>query len=69
MEYFSMVIDNGTNIDMSKICGCTKGTLNDCENNCARYCNCCNVALANDILKEYEDKIILKRKGDEMKTN
>ena len=60
MKDFSMVIDNGTNIDMSKICGCTNGTLNDCENNCTRYYCCYNIALANDILKEYEDEIILK---------
>ena len=51
---FNAVIDNGTNIDMGMICKCTDGTMNDCENNCLKYHDCCNIALANDILSNYE---------------
>lgn len=51
---YSMVIDNGTNIDMTKICGCSKAqTLDTCEK-CFRYFFCDDVATANGILEEYE---------------
>jgi hypothetical protein len=44
---------------MSVICGCERAnlpgwTLSECEKHCGRYYNCDNVALANDILSDYE---------------
>ena len=58
---FCDVIDNGRNIKMQNITGCDIGrgwTLNDCENRCSKYYGCDAVALANDVLKEYEDNDI-----------
>lgn len=55
---FKDVIDYGKNIKMKNIAGCIEDenwTLDDCEKNCPRYYGCYSVALANDILKEYED--------------
>lgn len=49
------VLDGGNDIDMKKICGCeSANTLNKCEKTCAKYHDCHNVALANDILRCYE---------------
>ena len=53
-EDFSMILNNGQDLDMSKICGCTTQTLSECENNCSKYYSCNNVAIANDILMKYE---------------
>lgn len=51
---------SGPDVLMNKICGCYKcqdnWTLTDCENQCERYYNCYNVAVANDILKEKENE-------------
>ena len=55
---FEDVIDNGKNIKMKNITGCAISehwTLDDCEKSCPKYYGCYSVALANDILKEYED--------------
>lgn len=62
---FDAVLDNGRNIDMTKVCGCENTeTLDDCENKCRRYYDCHNVTLANDILKLYEDLKKNKLKGE-----
>lgn len=56
MKYFNYqfeaVLNNGTDVDMSKICGCTNNTMSWCEANCKKYYDCHNIALANDILKK-----------------
>lgn len=56
---FNGVIDNGKNIKMINLTGdCEidkEWTLSDCEYGCPRYHTCYAVALANDILREYEE--------------
>lgn len=68
MKYFNYqfeaVLNNGTDVDMSKICGCTNNTMSWCEANCKKYYDCNNIALANDILKKYEETEDLKRNED-----
>lgn len=49
----------GPDILMSTICGCERAqlpgwSLHECEIHCSRYSSCDNVALANDILADYE---------------
>lgn len=54
-------IGNGKNIRMKNFAGCVSDnnwTLDDCEKNCSKYYGCYAVAIANDILKEHEDRII-----------
>ena len=50
---------NGIDIHMCSICGCEKCTkgwyLSDCEERCDEYYICDNVAMANDIIVNYED--------------
>lgn len=54
---YSAILNNGKNIDMTVICGCIDAkTLNDCEANCSKYSSCDNVAIANDILRDYEEE-------------
>lgn len=53
MKKFDGVLSNGTDFDMSKICSCNK-KISECEK-CIRYYRCENVAMADDILKEYEE--------------
>lgn len=58
---FNDVIDNGRNIKMINMTGCgidESWTLDDCENQCPKYYRCYAVALANDVLKEYEDNYL-----------
>ena len=62
IESFDDVIDGGENIKMINMTGCCEidenWTLDDCEAKCSKYYNCYTVALANDVLKEYENKVI-----------
>jgi hypothetical protein len=62
IDSFDDVIDDGKNIKMINMTGCCKidenWTLNDCETTCSKYYSCCAVALANDVLKEYENEAI-----------
>ena len=51
--------DEGPDVYMKSICGCANILDNnwlsrDCERFCPRYYNCHNIAIANDILAEYE---------------
>ena len=68
MKYFNYqfeaVLNNGTDVDMSNICGCTSNTMSCCEANCKKYYDCHNIVLANDILKKYEETEDLKRNED-----
>lgn len=57
IDDFSMVIDNGRDIDMQQICGCAFVTMNWCEKHCSKYHGCCNISLANDILRAYEEDV------------
>ena len=51
---FAGVLQEGQDFQMSEICSCdTK--LSICENVCQKYYDCNNVAIANDILAEYDD--------------
>lgn len=55
---YSMVLDDGLDIDMFQICACNMATtLSACEINCPFYYRCDNVALANDILASYEEML------------
>ena len=59
MEDFTMVLEQGRDLDMTKICGCSDADkMSDCEATCGNYYDCCNIALANDILVEYEMEIL-----------
>lgn len=51
---FDGVLQSGKDFDMSKICSCNK-TMNQCERDCGKYYSCENIAMANDILVEYEE--------------
>lgn len=51
---FDGVLNNGKDFYMSKICSCNK-TMNQCERACGKYYSCENIAMANDILVEYEE--------------
>lgn len=54
-ELEDIVINKGTDLDMTKITGCKEATiLSDCEN-CERYYSCFSVSIANGILAEYKD--------------
>jgi len=60
IEKFKCVLKEGKDIAMTKICGCghitsDNWTLDKCEKVCPKHSDCCNVTLANDILKEYEN--------------
>lgn len=58
---FCDVIDDGRNIKMINLTGCgidENWTLDDCERNCPKYYSCYAVALADDVLKKYEDSCI-----------
>lgn len=44
------VIDNGRDIDMTRISGCGSPNLDWCEAHCTKYYDCETVAYANDIL-------------------
>lgn len=58
---FSDVIDDGKNIKMKNLGCCVEDenwTLSDCEEKCPRYYGCYTVALANDILRDYEEEIL-----------
>lgn len=55
-EFWNAVKPDGSDIDMKQICGCPDAvTLSQCEKDCPRYHSCHNIALANDILVDYED--------------
>lgn len=57
-DKFCDVIENGRNIRMVNYTGCgidESWTLDDCENKCSKYYSCYAVALADNVLKEYEE--------------
>ena len=39
-------------VNMSKICGCSRNSMDDCEENCEGYYSCDLIAMANDMLIE-----------------
>lgn len=49
-----IVIKNGTDIDISKISSCSYRSMSECEEKCERYYSCDTIAVANDLLVEYE---------------
>lgn len=49
-----VVKNDGKDIDISSISSCTSQSLDVCEKNCPRYSHCDTIAIANDILTEYE---------------
>lgn len=55
-EAVVMSKSNGLDVSMHKICGYKTDSLNTCEQKCAKYYSCDNVAYANDILTAYENK-------------
>lgn len=48
------IIDDGKDVDISKISSCEYHSMNDCENKCPKYYSCNTIALANDILSKNE---------------
>lgn len=50
---FDAVIDNGRDFDMRSF-NCWYKTMNECEANCLKYHDCCNIAAANDILRNFD---------------
>lgn len=60
MDNEIIMTENGPDVLMKEICGCDKctedWTLSDCENRCERYFACNNVAVANDMLADYDKK-------------
>lgn len=62
MNRLDGVLNNGRDFDMSKVCSCNK-KISECEERCQRYYSCDNVAMANDVLKEYEERehYVIKR--------
>lgn len=61
MEEFKYVFNKESDIDMSKIGGCPHThSLDECEKSCKKYHSCYAVALANDILVEYEETVLYK---------
>lgn len=54
-EKRAICTQNGkTDVDISMISSCTNHSINECENNCARYSSCQTIAYANGIIKTYE---------------
>lgn len=56
---FEDVVENGRNILMKNLTGCSipdNWTLDDCESKCCKYYSCYAVSLADDVLKEYENR-------------
>ncbi len=51
---FAGVLQEGQDFRMSEICSCDTKLL-ICENVCQKYYDCSNVAIANDILAEYDE--------------
>lgn len=52
---FEAVLKNGTDFDMTQICNCEYKTMDECEKHCLKYHDCHNIAMANDILRDFED--------------
>ena len=60
-DIFADVLDGGRNIKMMNLTGCgidESWTLDDCESNCQKYYSCYAVALADDVLSEYEESCV-----------
>ena len=51
-------LNNGMEFDLSKISSCER-TLTSCEQECSKYYSCDMVALANDILLQFEQDELL----------
>lgn len=51
----AVFFENGIpDVNISKISSCSSCSMSECEKKCARYYHCDTIALAEDILKEYE---------------
>lgn len=47
------VNDKGVpDVNMSKICSCSRNSMDDCKEDCERYYSCDLIAMANDMLVE-----------------
>lgn len=55
-EDFEAVLNNGKDVDMTRLSSCSTPSLDWCEANCADYYGCETVAFANDILAAYENR-------------
>lgn len=53
MKKYDGIINGGQDYDVSHISSC-ESTLDKCEKECPRYYSCDTVAMANDILRDYE---------------
>ena len=54
---YNCVTNNGNDVNVSMISGCKSTSLDWCESNCRKYYGCHTVAIANDLLVEYEERI------------
>lgn len=48
------ILDNGMDIDISKISSCNCHSMDECEKTCRKYYGCSIIAYANDLLVKYE---------------
>lgn len=53
-QEYEAIINNGNDINMSKISGCSSTSMDQCEQ-CRKYYDCHTIAIANDILAAYEN--------------
>lgn len=49
-----VVIRNGLDVDIAKISNCQYHSMDECQEKCEKYYRCYTIALANDLLVEYE---------------
>ena len=63
-----IIIKNGTDVDISKLCICSYHSLDECERNCGVYKKCKTIILANKLLIDYENKR-RKRNDEKVKSN
>ncbi len=49
-----LINKNGTDLNISMISNCRCTSMDECEIECARYYTCNTIALANDLLHDFE---------------
>lgn len=49
-----VVTRNGLDVDIAKINNCQYHSMDECQEKCEKYYRCYTIALANDLLVEYE---------------
>lgn len=63
-DKFEAVLNKGEDVAISMISGCDSKSMDWCEEHCRKYYDCHTIAMANDLLKEFEDSrdvMLIKR--------